>query len=75
MGSGRGISVLELVKTFERVNNIKVNYRITERRPGDIAANFADPSKALRELGWKTEKSVEDMCRDSWEFMKKEIGK
>ncbi len=70
LGSGKGVSVLELVKTFEKVNNIKVNYRITDRRPGDIAENYADPSKALKELGWKTEKTVEDMCRDSWNFMK-----
>ena len=69
LGSGKGVSVLELVKSFEKVNGVKVNYRITDRRPGDIAENYADPSKALRELGWKTEKTVEDMCRDSWNFM------
>ncbi len=73
LGAGRGVSVLELVKTFEKVNGVKVNYRIAPRRPGDIAENYADPSKALRELGWKTEKTVEDMCRDSWNFMKKEM--
>ena len=73
LGSGKGVSVLELVNTFEKVNNIKVNYRITDRRPGDIAENYADPSKALRELGWKTEKTVEDMCRDSWNFMKNNV--
>ena len=70
LGSGKGISVLELVNTFEKVNGIKVNYRIADRRPGDLAEMFADPSKAYRELGWKTEKTVEDMCRDSWNFMK-----
>ena len=74
LGVGRGISVLELVHTFEKVNGVKVNYRIAPRRPGDIAENFADSSKAYRELGWKTEKTVEDMCRDSWNFMKKEIN-
>ena len=73
LGSGKGVSVLELVNTFEKVNSIKVNYRITDRRPGDIAENYADPSKALRELGWKTEKTVEDMCRDSWNFMKNNV--
>ena len=73
LGSGKGINVLELVNTFERVNGVKVNYKIADRRPGDLAEMFADPSKAYRELGWKTEKTVEDMCRDSWNFMKKQI--
>ena len=73
LGSGKGVSVLELVNTFEKVNGVKVNYRIADRRPGDLAKMYADPSKALRELGWKTEKTVEDMCRDSWNFMKKQI--
>ena len=75
LGSGRGYSVLELVNTFERVNDVKINYKITERRDGDLAEYFADNSKALKELGWKTEKTLEDMCRDSWNFMKKEINK
>ena len=70
LGSGKGISVLELVSAFEKVNNIKVNYKIVERRPGDIAINFADPTKAYNELGWKTEKTLEDICRDSWGFEK-----
>jgi len=70
LGSGKGVSVLELVETFERINGVKVNYRITDRRAGDLAEYFADPSKALKELGWKTEKTVEDMCRDAWNFMK-----
>ena len=70
LGAGRGISVLELVNAFERVNNVKVNYRIVDRRPGDVAENYADPTKALNELGWKTEKTIEDICRDSWNFEK-----
>ncbi len=74
LGSGKGVSVLELVNTFERVNGVKVNYRIADRRPGDLAEYYADPSKALKELGWKTEKTVEDMCRDSWNFMKNNIN-
>jgi UDP-glucose 4-epimerase len=74
LGSGKGNSVLELVNTFEKVNGIKVNYKIAPRRPGDLAEYYADPSKALKELGWKTEKTLEDMCRDSWNFMKKEIN-
>ena len=72
LGSGKGISVLELVKTFEKVNGVKVNYRIAPRRSGDLAEMYADPSKAWKELKWKTEKTVEDMCRDSWNFMKNE---
>ena len=75
LGTGKGCSVLELVNTFEKVNGIKVNYRITERRAGDLAEYFADSSKALRELNWKTEKTLEDMCKDSWNFMKKELNK
>ena len=74
LGSGNGVSVLELVNSFEKVNNVKVNYKITDRRAGDLAEYYADPSKALKELGWKTEKTVEDMCRDSWNFMKKQIS-
>ncbi|MCR5187277.1 MAG: UDP-glucose 4-epimerase GalE [Clostridia bacterium] len=70
LGAGRGVSVLELVNTFEKVNNIKVPYRIAERRAGDLAEYYADSSKAYMELGWKTEKTVEDICRDSWRFQK-----
>ena len=70
LGSGKGVSVMELVTTFERVNNLKVNYKIVERRPGDLAEYYADPSKALKELEWKTEKSLEDICRDSWNYEK-----
>jgi len=72
LGTGNGYSVLELVNTFERVNNVKVNYKIGERRPGDIPACYADPSKAEKELGWKAEKGIEEMCRDGWRFAKKE---
>ena len=64
------MSVLELVDTFSKVNNVKVNYKIVDRRPGDLAEYYADPSKALKELGWKTEKTLEDICRDSWNFEK-----
>ena len=73
LGSGKGVSVLELVTTFEKVNNIKVNYKIVERRPGDLAEYYADPSKALKELDWKTEKTLGDICKDSWNFEKNNI--
>lgn len=70
LGTGRGYSVLELVKTFEKVNNVKVNYKIGARRPGDIPACYADPTKAEKELGWKAEKGIEEMCKDGWNFIK-----
>ena len=69
LGTGNGYSVLDLVKTFERVNNIEVKYRITGRRPGDIAVCYADPTKAKTELGWVAEKGIEDMCKDAWNFI------
>lgn len=71
LGSGKGVSVMELVTTFEKVNNLKVNYKIVERRAGDLAEYYADPQKALKELGWKTEKTLEDICRDAWNYESK----
>ncbi len=70
LGTGKGHSVLEIVKTFEKVNNIKLNYKIAPRRAGDLAEFFADPSKAKKELGWEAKKGIEEMCRDSWNFAK-----
>jgi len=69
LGTGNGFSVLDLVKTYERVNNIKLNYAIKPRRAGDIAACYADSSKAKEELGWEATKTIEDMCRDSYQFV------
>ena len=69
LGTGNGYSVLDLVKTFEKVNNIEVKYKIAPRRAGDIAVCFADPSKARKELGWVAEKGIEDMCKDAWNFI------
>ena len=71
LGTGNGYSVLDLVKTFEKVNNVKVPYKIVERRPGDIAACYADPTKAYEELGFKAEYGIEDMCKDSYNFILK----
>ncbi|SNS43355.1 UDP-galactose 4-epimerase [Anaerovirgula multivorans] len=68
LGTGRGTSVLELVKVFEEVNNIKIPYEIVDRRPGDIAECYADVSKAERELGWKAKLGVKEMVRDAWKF-------
>jgi len=70
LGTGVGYSVLDVVKSFEKANGVKIPYKITGRRPGDIGTCFADPSKALKVLGWKAEKSLEDMCRDSWNWQK-----
>ncbi len=72
LGTGTGYSVLEMIEAFEKVNNLKVNYKIVERRPGDIAKCYAKCDKALKELGWKTEKTIEDMCKDTYNFITKE---
>ncbi len=69
LGTGHGYSVLDLVKTFEKVNGVKVPYKIVERRKGDIAACYADPTKAQQELGWTAEETLEDMCRDSYQYI------
>ena len=71
LGTGNGFSVLEMIKGFERASNRPVPYQIIDRRPGDIATCFADPSKAKRELGWEALKSLDDMCRDTWIWQKK----
>ncbi|MGN1118003.1 MAG: UDP-glucose 4-epimerase GalE [Acutalibacteraceae bacterium] len=68
LGTGVGYSVLDIVKTFEKVNEIKIPYVIAPRRPGDIATCYSDPTKALNELGWKAERNLEDMCRDTWRW-------
>ena len=68
LGTGVGYSVLELVKTFSKVNNIIVNYKIAPRRPGDIAECYADTTKASDELHWHATKTIEDMCRESYNF-------
>lgn len=68
LGTGRGTSVLELVKAFMKVNDIIVPYEIVGRRPGDIASCFADASKAEKELGRKAELGIEEMVRDAWKF-------
>lgn len=68
LGTGKGYSVLDLIKVFEKVNQVIVPYSITSRRSGDIATCFADASRARKELGWIAEKSLEDMMRDSWKW-------
>ena len=70
LGTGKGYSVLDVVHTFARVNDVEVPYQIDPRRPGDIAVCYAQPEKALRELGWKAEMGLEEMCKDAWNFVK-----
>lgn len=71
LGSGTGASVLAMVKLFEKASGKAIPYEVVPRRPGDIASCFADASKANRELGWKTELSLEDACRDTWNWQSK----
>ncbi|WP_134772152.1 UDP-glucose 4-epimerase GalE [Ornithinimicrobium flavum] len=68
LGTGRGTSVLELVHAFERASGRPVPYEVVDRRPGDVAASYADPTLAERELGWRATRSVEDMCADTWRW-------
>lgn len=70
LGTGKGSSVLEIVHTFEEVNQIQVPYVIAPRREGDLPEFYADPTKIEKELGWKSIKNLQDMCRDSWKFAK-----
>ena len=69
LGTGRGYSVLDVVKAFEKASGVTIPYEIKPRRPGDIAECYADPSKALKELGWKAELGIDEMCRDNWNFI------
>ena len=68
LGTGTGYSVLDMVHAFEKACGKTLPYVIDPRRPGDIATCYSDPSKALEELGWKAEKTLEDMCRDAWNW-------
>ncbi len=68
LGTGKGTSVLEMVNAFEKASGKQVPYKITPRRPGDIAACYADPSKAEQELGWTAKRGIEEMCRDAWKW-------
>lgn len=70
LGTGCGYSVFDLVNTFSRVNGIEIKTDICPRRPGDVAECYANPQKAYKELGWKAELGIEDMCRSAWNFAK-----
>jgi UDP-glucose 4-epimerase len=71
LGTGRGYSVLEMVAAFERASGRKGPDQIVARRPGDIATCYADPTRAAEELGWRAEKTLEDMCRDTWRWQER----
>ncbi len=68
LGTGQGYSVLDMLKAFEKTSGRRISYKLTGRRPGDIAICYADPTKAFRELGWKAEQGLEQMCEDSWRW-------
>ena len=68
LGTGTGYSVLQIVKAFENATGVEVKYKIVDRRPGDIATCYADPSKAKNDLGWEAKRGIEEMCKDSWRF-------
>ena len=70
LGTGKGYSVLEMVRTFQEVNLVELPYEIAPRRPGDLPTCYADPSKSREVLNWRAEKDLEDMCRDSWNWQK-----
>ncbi len=70
LGTGKGYSVLDVVKAFEKASGVEIPYRIGPRRDGDIATCYSDPSKAFKELGWKAERDIEEMCEDSWRWQK-----
>ena len=74
LGTGVGYSVLDIINAFNKVNNVSINYKIVNRRPGDIAVCYADATKARMELGWVATKTLEDMCRDSWKFERQNDG-
>ncbi|NMA96410.1 MAG: UDP-glucose 4-epimerase, partial [Clostridiales bacterium] len=71
LGTGTGYSVLDVVHAFERASEKEIPYEIVDRRSGDLAMYYADPSKAHKVLGWSAEKSIEDMCRDSWRWQER----
>ena len=75
VGTGRPVSVLELVNAFEKVNGLKLNYKFAPRRAGDVVAIWADPSLANAELGWKAERSVEETLAAAWAWEKHIAGK
>jgi UDP-glucose 4-epimerase len=68
LGTGRGYSVIEVVKAFEKASGRPVPYEIVARRPGDVAQCYAEPGLAERELGWRAERGIDEMCADAWRW-------
>ena len=73
LGTGIGYSVLDMVKAFEKTTGKAINYKIVDRRPGDIATCYSDPKKAKNELGWEANKTLQDMCNDSWKYIQNKM--
>ena len=73
LGTGNGYSVLQVVEAYSKACGKKIPVHIAPRRPGDVAANYADASKAERLLGWKAELGIEEMCRDAWNYASKNM--
>ncbi len=71
LGTGKGYSVHQLISATEKVSGKAIPFTITDRRPGDVAETWADPSRAIRELGWRAERGLEEICRDSWNWQQK----
>ncbi|PKO95078.1 MAG: UDP-glucose 4-epimerase GalE, partial [Bacteroidetes bacterium HGW-Bacteroidetes-9] len=71
LGTGNGFSVLEVIKSFEKISGVKLNYTITDRRPGDIEKVWADTTYANAELGWKAEKTLDEMMESAWKWEQK----
>jgi UDP-glucose 4-epimerase len=68
LGTGKGLTVLQLIQVFEKVNNLKLNYKVVDRRAGDVEKIYADTTLANKELGWETKLGVEEMMRSAWKW-------
>jgi UDP-glucose 4-epimerase len=71
LGTGQGYTVLDIVRGFEAATGLEIPHEIVARRPGDVPAVYADPSLANRELGWSASRGLEDICRDAWNWQRK----
>lgn len=74
LGTGNGYSVLEVLRAFEKATGKDIPYKIVDRRSGDVAVSYADPTKAKNDLGWKAEKGIDEMCADAWNWQKKNVN-
>jgi UDP-glucose 4-epimerase len=75
LGTGKGLTVLQLIQVFEKVNNLKLNYKVVDRRAGDVEKIYADTTLANKELGWETKLGVEEMMRSAWQWQQKLAAK